>query len=195
MVNCQEPAWVFQSSEPSLCFLTPSSQPNPTTLSHRTCMFISSLHPAWAGDQLPTCSKHLPNSRIQSPEVLAGPDGMSGKASEELETSQSLKPPWNLPRSDSVLGAELTDASSVQFPASESLLFSRGGRSQRMGSTKERGDGEVSSPSPGYSPPTAVSHPASQTTSPHHRAPIGELFPTIKLRWFHFRSFQNYSKA
>lgn len=101
MVNCQEPVWVFQSSEPSLCFLTPSSQPNPTTLSHRTCMFISSLHPAWAGDQLPTCSKHLPNSRIQSPEVLAGPDGMSGKASEELETSQSLKPPWNLPRSDS----------------------------------------------------------------------------------------------
>lgn len=70
---------------------------------------------------------------MQSPEVLAGPDGMSGKASEELKTSQSLKPPRNLPRSDSVLGAELTEASYVQFSASKSLLFSRGGRSQQMG--------------------------------------------------------------
>lgn len=107
----------------------------PTALLHRTC-FISSLHPAWAGDQLPKWSKHLPNSRKQSPEVLAGPEGMSEKASEELKTSQSLKPPWNLPKSDSVLGAELTDASYVQFSASKSLLLCRAGRSQQIGEHK-----------------------------------------------------------
>ena len=75
------------------------------------------------------------HSRIQS---LVPGDEMSALASEDLKSSRSLQPPWNISGPDSALGAELAGRSSVQSqPQRTQSLGIRGFPTERGTQRKE----------------------------------------------------------